>query len=194
MKAVPLLFAAALAAIVWTVPLHEVVGGHFPMHMIRHITLVALVAPLLALGLPARGAPPVLAAATLEFVVVWSWHLPALHGLACGSAAVRVAEQAMFLAVGWSVWAGALRRDQPLAGAAGLLVTSMHMTLLGALLTLSPFDLYAEACARTPDIAAQQLGGMIMLAIGTPVYLIGGLALVAHALAPGAPTLERGRE
>ena len=58
----------------------------------------------------------------------------------------------------------------------------MHMTLLGALIILAPRDLYAEICGRAADLSAQQLGGLLMLGIGTPVYLIAGLGLVAQAL------------
>ena len=58
----------------------------------------------------------------------------------------------------------------------------MHMTLLGALIILAPRDLYAAICGRAPDLDAQQLGGLLMLGIGTPIYLVAGLALVAKTL------------
>lgn len=180
MRPLPLLGAAALVALAWSPALHE--GGAFTAHMLRHMTLVALVAPLLSLALPGLPAPSVLAGAAIEFVVVWAWHLPTLHGLACADPTLKFVEYAMFLAAGWTVWAGALNGGAPLAGAGGLLLTSMHMTLLGALLILAPADLYAEACARPADLASQRMGGMIMLAIGTPVYLLGGLWLVARLL------------
>lgn len=188
MRGAALAGGAALLAAVWLLPLHHMSGGHFPAHMLRHMVLVAVAAPLLAVALPAgRLAPPVMAGAVIEFVVVWTWHLPAMHGLACASSALRVVEQAMFLAAGWAVWAGAFRADAPLAGAGGLLVTSMHMTLLGALLTLAPSDLYAAACARPADLTGQQLGGMLMLAIGTPIYLLGGLWLAGRSLSDPEP-------
>ena len=58
----------------------------------------------------------------------------------------------------------------------------MHMTLLGAILTLAPRDLYADWCGTAPDLSGQQIGGMLMLAIGTPVYLIAGLVLTGMSL------------
>lgn len=61
-------------------------------------------------------------------------------------------------------------------------MTSMHMTLLGALLVLAPRDIYAAICGTPPDLSGQQIGGMLMLAIGTPVYLIAGLWLTGQAL------------
>jgi putative membrane protein len=164
-----------------------VLGEGFPAHMLGHMTLVALAAPLLVLGWPAifeRFQVPVLAGAVLEFAIVWGWHLPALHGAARVSGSWFLVEQALFLLGGLAVWTGALGASQPLAGAGALLLTSMHMTLLGALLVLAPSDLYAGVCGRPPDLFGQGLGGLLMLGIGTPVYLIGGLALTARALRP----------
>ncbi|MEQ8700099.1 MAG: cytochrome c oxidase assembly protein, partial [Bauldia litoralis] len=83
---------------------------------------------------------------------------------------------------GLAIWASALSPNPPLAGAGGMLLTSMHMTLLGALLVLAGGDLYAEACGRVPDLEGQQLGGLLMLAIGTPIYLLAGLALIGSVL------------
>ena len=173
-----------LLALIWLVPLEDLMPV-FPAHMLRHMTLVALAAPLIVLGLPQlmRRVPvPPLIAAAAEFAVVWAWHLPAAHGLGRTVAMGFVAEQASFLAVGLLVWAGCLRADQPLAGAGGLLLTSMHMTLLGAILTLAPRDLYADWCGTAPNLSGQQVGGMLMLAIGTSVYLIAGLVLTGMSL------------
>jgi putative membrane protein len=177
----------AVLAALWLVPWDV---AAFPAHMIRHMGLVAVAAPLLALGFPRALAPLAvnpLAAAVVEFVVVWAWHLPAAHAAARLSALGLVAEQGAFLLAGLMVWAGAFGARQPLAGAGGLLLTSMHMTLLGAILVLAPRDLYAELCGTPPDLTGQQLGGLLMLGIGTPVYLAGGLWLVRRALGQGAP-------
>lgn len=184
MRAAFLAPGLALLALVWLLPLDRLVPD-FAAHMLRHMVLVALAAPLIVLGLPRlaeRLAVPPLAAALAEFVVVWAWHLPAAHALGRLKATGFAAEQASFLIVGLLVWAGCLRRDQPLAGAGGLLLTSMHMTLLGALLVLAPRDIYAEICGTAPDLSGQQVGGMLMLAIGTPVYLLAGLWLTGQAL------------
>lgn len=174
----------AVMAAIWLLPEHWV-GGHFPHHMVRHMALVAAVAPLLVIGFPALATPFALSplfGVVVEFVVVWAWHLPGLHAMADASAAVYLLEQASFLAAGLLVWAGALRSGNPLAGAGGLLLTSMHMTLLGALIILAPRDLYAETLGRAADLGEQQIGGLLMLAIGTPIYLVGGLFLTARAL------------
>ena len=63
----------------------------------------------------------------------------------------------------------------------------MHMTLLGAMLVLAPRDLYAELCGTAPDLSGQQIGGLLMLGIGTPVYLAGGLWLVRRTVNAEVP-------
>ncbi|WP_425274240.1 cytochrome c oxidase assembly protein [Paracoccus shanxieyensis] len=189
MRGLCILGAAGLLAAIWLIPLPDT--ARFPLHMLRHMVLVALAAPLLVLGFPRLGrifAMPALLAAGLEFLLVWGWHLPAAHGAAYRLPGAFVLEQATFLLAGLFVWAGCLHGPR-LLGAAGLLLTSMHMTLLGALLTLAPRDLYASYCGTPPDPEGQALGGMLMLAIGTPVYLLAGVALAASALSqPEAAT------
>lgn len=179
-----------LLGAIWLLPLDQL-APRFPLHMLRHMVLVALAAPLLVLGFPPLGrwlAISPLIAAAIEFGLVWAWHMPAAHGLAYRLPLGFALEQASFLLAGLLVWAGCLRSaatgdaGQALAGAGGLLLTSMHMTLLGALLTLAPRDLYAGFCGTTPDLGGQAVGGMLMLAIGTPVYLLAGVALAARAL------------
>lgn len=166
-------------------PPWEALVGPFPAHMLRHMGLVAGVAPLLVLAAPRLSrlvAVPILLATAAEFVIVWTWHLPQLHALAQLNLGGRLVEQAAFLAAGLAVWSGSLNAREPLVGAGGLFLTSMHMTLLGALLILAPGDLYAEICGRRTDLPGQQFGGILMLAIGTPVYLLGGLALAGRTL------------
>lgn len=189
MRPVFLAPALLLLAAIWALPI-DLWLPSFPVHMLRHMVLVAIAAPLLVLGLPRlaeRCAINPIIAAAVEFAVVWGWHFPLAHATARTGTIGFVAEQASFLAAGLLVWAVCLAARQPLAGAGGLLLTSMHMTLLGALLTLAPRDLYSELCGSAPNLAGQQTGGLLMLAIGTPVYLIAGLALTARALSERSP-------
>lgn len=162
--------------------------GEFPGHMLRHMGLVAIAAPLIVLAWPAlrRAAPPVMVAVVFEALVVWGAHLPQAHAAARLDGTAFMVEQALFLTAGLAVWAGALRSASGLAGAGGLLLTSMHMTMLGTMLILAPRDIYAAFCGTVPDLGGQQVGGILMLAIGTPVYLAAGLYLSATTLTRGA--------
>ena len=183
----PLPLVAGLAALVLVtaLALDPLDGLDFTSHMLRHMLLVAVAAPLLVLGAPMlaphlRISP--LVATVVEFALVWAWHAPALHDAARVAPVPLVVEQASFLAAGLLVWASVLVPGRELAGAGGLLLTSMHMTLLGALICLAPEPLYL--CTVAPDAALddQRLGALVMLGVGTPIYLVGGLALVYRAL------------
>ncbi|WP_236552964.1 cytochrome c oxidase assembly protein [Sphingomonas sp. 8AM] len=130
------------------------------------------------------GAGGPLAWATVEFVVVWAWHAPGLRGLADMHPAVALIEQAMFLGVGIGLWRAAVAH--PAGGVAALLLTSMHMTLLGALIGLAPRPLYAMMAMHPAPgldaLADQQLGGVVMLVVGGVAYCLGGLALLGPML------------
>jgi putative membrane protein len=185
-------------ALIWLGPLLGAWRGSFASHMLAHMGVVAVAAPLIVIGMPDRWRPgpamPValpIAASLVELVAVWGWHAPALRAAAENSLAVTVSEQATFLAAGlflwWTSFAASGRTSHSAAGAAALLLTSIHMTLLGALLSLSPRPLYGAGevtCFGTVLDAGQdqQLGGVIMLLVGAAVYLAGGVALVARLL------------
>lgn len=184
MRRAALIAGAALALAAWFAPVATPLWS-FSDHMARHMVVVALAAPLLALGLPpalsdALPRVPVLPATLAEFIIVWGWHLPAAHAAAQTSPLWFGVQHASFLAVGFALWRSALVPERALAGAGGMLLTSMHMTLLGALLILATRELYPSGiCGGVGD---QQIGGMLMLGIGTPVYLVAGLALTARTL------------
>lgn len=211
MRRLALLTGAAVLAIVWFTPLPELAGSAFASHMIVHVGVVAVAAPLIAAALaaepklmtrlPGSLMSPIPASA-IEFAVVWLWHLPMLHGLARLTPSIWVAEQASFLIAGLLLWTSALRPASPSGGGAGagilaLLMTSMHMVLLGTLLTLAPRPLYTHALHSIGEVYAQlggqRIGGMLMLLGGGLPYLAGGLYLVDRLLRrpPGAAPAVR---
>lgn len=194
-------FALALAvlAVCWLGPLPVLARHSFAAHMTLHMAVVAVAAPLLALAVAGSRADPVSAvpgvmapipASMIELVVVWAWHVPALHHAARQSLGAFALEQASFVVAGTLLWLAAIggRREQRRMRAGGgivaLLFTSMHMTLLGALFALAGRPLFHQgASASAADaLADQQLGGVIMLLVGGAAYLAGGLALTALAL------------
>jgi putative membrane protein len=207
MRAIPFTLGLLLLMAAWVSPLSEMARQSFSMHMAMHMAVVALAAPLLALALsggkfdPARVMPRLFApipASIIELVVVWSWHTPALHHAARHLIWAFVLEQASFLAAGLFLWIAAAggSREQVQArrgaGIAGLLFTSMHMTLLGALFILGTRPLYThglDAPAGLSSLADQHLGGVIMLLVGGTSYLLGGLWLTAGLLR--RPVTER---
>jgi putative membrane protein len=188
-----------ILAAVWLGPLPQLARQAFFAHMLMHMGVVAVAAPLLALGVAGgrldatRQAPRLFApipASILELIVVWAWHAPALHHAARHHTAVLIIEQGMFFLAGVFVWLSAFGgdamngRSRSAAGLVALLLTAMHMTLLGALLALSPRPLYAHAgeFSGLTAIEDQHLGGAIMLLVGGASYLLGGLWLTVRLL------------
>lgn len=166
-------------------------------HMAGHMIAVAIAAPFLALGLsqgrldPARlwpGLTSPMAMMLVELVTVWLWHLPALRAATMTSLPVLGLEQVSFLGAGLLLWSSVLRSDHRAAGIGALLLTSMHMTLLGVLIGLAPRPLYAAAdhhhhhLAGMDPLIDQQLAGVLMLLVGGASYFIGGLVLLASLL------------
>jgi putative membrane protein len=202
-----ILAAAWLGLPSWLVP------GPFSAHMTLHMAVVALAAPLIGLGVAGGRWDPVrrwpapfsaVLASIVELVLVWAWHTPALHQAARESLGLFVLEQASFLLSGLWLWLSAFgggvreRDERAGSGILALLLTSMHMTLLGALLALPPRPLYrhvhpnahehaghtvphAAASAGLAPLDDQHLGGAIMIVLGGASYLTGGLWL-AYAL------------
>jgi putative membrane protein len=159
------------------------VAGPLTRHMVAHMTLVALVAPLLAALIAQSRVDPVqrrprwfspITASLIEFVVIWAWHAPAWHVAARHDGVVFALEQASFLGAATYLWLAILgggpasRAMRAATGVVALVLTFAHMTMLGAVLALTPRVLYAHAPATLAD---QQLGGAVMIATGTVAYL-----------------------
>lgn len=213
-----------LLAMLWLGPLPRMARSLFSAHMSLHMGVVAVAAPLIALGLAGGRFDPVIRASKLfapvpasmiEFAVVWAWHAPGLHRAAHDHMWGFLLEQGMFFVSGLALWLSAVGGDvrwQPSrtgAGVIAILLTSMHMTLLGALIALAPRPLYVHASSpaasaairhqtelgaicrfpgtstdlsRLSELEDQQLGGTIMLFVGGASYLAGGLWLMAKLL------------
>ncbi len=203
------LLALALA---WLGPLPALAQQAFFGHMLMHMLVVAIAAPLLSLAVAGGKYDPVdslpwfyapIPASVGELIIVWAWHAPALHHLARFDRLALFTEQSSFLLAGLWIWLSAFggRRDLPpeeshaitdenppggryAAGIIGLLLTSMHMTLLGALLALATRPVYDHhtGFGSLSALQDQNLGGAIMILIGGIAYLAGGLGLTVRLL------------
>lgn len=191
-------FGLAVLAAAWAPGTEAALGGGFAAHMIRHMAVVAVAAPLIALALagsrldPTSRAPALFAAvpaSLFELLAVWGWHAPGAHDLARASTTAFAAEQATFLFAGLWLWlacfgrAGAADMSRAGQGVLAMLLTSIHMTLLGVLLATTTRPLYDPAlCGGASLLRQQHLGGVIMLLVGGGVYFAAGLTLAARLL------------
>lgn len=204
-RALLLAAGAGLLAWLWGGPLPSHSESRFSAHMLLHMGVVSVAAPVIALGMAGGRWDPTsrwpllfspLMASVLELVVVWGWHAPRFHHAARTDAVAFVFEQSSFLVAGLWLWLAALgggaarEAHRTWSGVAALLFTSMHMTLLGALFALAPRPLYTSTHAG--DVLADlHLGGGVMLLVGGVSYLAGGLWLSLHGLRARAPYRER---
>jgi putative membrane protein len=171
-------------------PLDEWAERSAAWHMVQHMLLMVVVAPLLVLARPlpqwravlgARADPAwrslhrlsrhPMACAMLHAVAIWFWHLPGPYIAALASPLWHVTEHACFLLSGWLFWWSVLRpgRAHTLVAAGALLFTVMHTGLLGALLVFAHLPLYSEARSAMAD---QQMAGLLMWVPGGLVYLL----------------------
>ena len=180
-------------------PLDRWAETHSGVHMVQHLLLIVVVAPLGALASPLpqwRAATPhrwrrywnalaacgrsPLAAAILHAAAIWIWHAPRPYLLALGNPWWHWAEHASFVATGWLFWWAVLhaRRERLPQALLALLMTLIHTGLLGALLSFARVPLYAEA-----DLHNQQLAGLVMWVPGALFYLAAAVWLAHRVLA-----------
>lgn len=196
--------AAFLAGIAVLLAAWTVAAAHLGMtgHMAAHMAAVAVAAPLVAWGIAGTRLDPAvrwpalvgpLQMSVVELLVVWGWHVPAARQFAATRAVGLVLEQAMFFAAGLLLWSACLgtrdsaRTARRAAGVGALLLTTIHMTLLGVLVALAPRLLFATHGSdlfgmRLSPMQDQQIGGVIMLLVGAGSYLVGGLLLLGRLL------------
>lgn len=172
----------ALAAVA-SPPAH-LVHDLFSAHMVQHLVLILMTAPLLAFGVSpalvrARRRSRLVAALThpgfalaLHSIVVWVWHAPGLYDAALANDALHAFEHALFVVTGVLFWAPLVAPNDAryLDRAPALLylfVALMQSGALGAILTFAGTPLYDAHLATTAEhgstpLEDQQLAGIVM--------------------------------
>lgn len=180
--------AMGIAAFALFGPLDHWAERSAAMHMIQHMLMMVVIAPLWVIAQPlpqlfawrsrfgARVSKPFLQlashpmlAAGLHAIVIWIWHAPTWYLLALDNAWWHLFEHVCFLVTAGLFWWAVLRSSRRSAPHAflALLFTLMHTGFLGALLTFANAPLYGAE--RT--LQSQQLAGLIMWVVGGLPYL-----------------------
>jgi putative membrane protein len=134
-----------------------------------------------------------LRAAVLHGLTFWVWHAPAVFDAAVARYAVHVVEHLSFFVTALLFWRAILDARSPRRAGAALCVafaTLVHSGLLGALITMAPYPLYAWYSGRTlpwglSPLEDQQLAGLLMWVPMGVIYL-GSCLLLASRLVGGA--------
>lgn len=193
--AIIVLFAAEIS------PLSMLAEMLFTGHMLQHLLVAFVVAPLLVLGIPEKIATLILqprpvariwkwlvmplVAGILFNANIWAWHAPPVLNAMMQNEGLHLLSQALYLVTGILFWWPLIGPVQngvfPLNMAGKLiyiLLGDMPMVLLGAGLTFVP-PLYATYAMTSPMLGVtpaldQQLGGLIM-------WIPGGIFLIVVA-------------
>lgn len=203
-------------------------------HMIQHMLIMMVAAPLFILGAPALvmlwALPQRLRQAVGQWLgrlggwrppwyvlwqpvlmcllfaaALWIWHLPALYEAALRSRPVHEVQHITFFIVSCLFWRVLLDplsrlRMNVAAGVFYLFLTSLHATLLGVFMALSPRVWYADYVPRTAawnltPLEDQQLAGLIMWMPACMVYAVVAaviFALWVHRSDSDAAVMEAG--
>ena len=160
-------------------PVHRWGTGLFSIHMVEHELVMAVAAPLLALGRPGtafawalgshwrRGWPKALrrsglrsvgtrltrpvAATSLHGLAIWVWHVPALFDAAVSDVGVHRLQHVSFLGTGLLFWWTLVRHRNAGIATAHLFATMLHTSILGAIVALAPRVLYHLQSERAAD-------------------------------------------
>jgi putative membrane protein len=171
-----------VAALAWVSPLCALSVALFAARIAQHMVLILVAAPLLALALP-PSAPHLArlrlwAAAGAFFVALWFWHMPGPYDATFESTATYWAMHLTLFGSALWLWREILQssREHALEAVAAGALTSMHMGLLGAVLTLAARPLFfwhlttTQPWGLTP-LEDQQLGGVFMWVPGIALFL-----------------------
>ena len=202
-----LVLAAALVS-----PLCALTVSLFSARVGQHMLVAMVAAPLLALGRPGPRLEALLpaipgamvmrrvggqaASAILFGAALWLWHTPAAYSLTFRSDAAYWVMHVTLAGSAILLWHALAVRGpaEPLAAFASGFATTLHMSLLGALLTFASRPLFApHAATATPwgltALEDQQLGGLIMWIPGGTVLIVASLVLIGLFIrAGGRPT------
>lgn len=204
-RAWPIAIGIVLLGLLWLGPLPDMARRAFSPHMILHLGVAVVAAPIIVIGVlrlrpetPPPGRPILAAGAALafEFAVVWGWHVPVMHEAAARETFVFALQQLNFLLAGLLLWWVALsgrgRKSQAL-GAFTMLFTAMHMAMLGLLLVQAPSLLYAaQFCLGAfglDPLQDQQFGGGLMAFLGALPLVVGGAWLASQLAREDGPDI-----
>jgi len=159
-------------------------------HMVQHVALLVVAAPLLAASRRGTGAAslglwPLAAAVALHAGIMIAWHLPAAFDAAERADGVHALEHLSLLGTATVFWwaVGLGSRLPHRLSVLAVFAASMSGVGLGAALTLAADPWYAHH----PKLPDQQVAGVVMWAFAGLVYLGLGIRLFVRSLGDAEP-------
>lgn len=158
-----------LAAALFVSPLCALTVSLFSARVGHHVLLTMVLAPILALALPAHWGrrlslmPPLV----ISTIALWLWHSPDIYASAFAHPAIYWTMQLSLIGSFTWLWLGLFQSASPLTAGVTALTSAIQMGMLGALLVFANQPLYVPHLATTPAFGLsplddQQLAGLIM--------------------------------
>jgi putative membrane protein len=137
----------------------------------------------------------------LHAVALWGWHIPRLFNEAVRNPTLHELQHLTFVFTAALFWAGLFeerRREHRGAAILYLFTTTVHTSVLGALITFAARAWYTTepggpASWGLTALEDQQLGGLIMWVPGSLAYMAGALYLLARWIAVSERALGAGK-
>lgn len=189
-----LLELAALVISLLLLACYTVAAGHLTRHMLLHIGLMTVLAPLLASWMqrnqkpfPGAAVPWFLPLATIaQLVLFFIWHSPQMLIWMMSSPILHSTMQVVLLVVATAFWSSVLQRSDTAMWSAvvALLLTGKLFCLVALILVFAPRALYGGMGGHHPamDLADQQLAGLLMITACPLTYIFAAILLVARWL------------
>lgn len=168
-------------------------AGAFSRHMIIHIVLMTVAAPILAglflkqyySSVKPASIPALSAALTLQIVLLFTWHSPPGIGLMMeGHTGALIMHATLFLSALW-FWLTILNQTGKhlWRSVIALLLTGKLFCLIAVLLIFAPRVLYGMTVINTPitiELADQQLAGLLMVTVCPITYVLAAVVLISR--------------
>jgi putative membrane protein len=184
---------AALSVLALLAFCYAEIAGVFSRHMIVHIVLMNVAAPVLAsLLLKSRYASiknaslsMLSAAIAVQALLLFAWHSPPGIGLAMDSRSVALFMQITLLLSALWFWLAVFNQTGKhlWRGVLALLLTGKLFCLLAILLIFAPRVLFGVTGANMPmvvELADQQFAGLLMVTVCPITYVLAAVALIVR--------------
>lgn len=184
---------SALAVLTLLTLCYVEIAGVFSRHMIIHIALMTVAAPVLAtlllkLRYPSfkpAGVSTLFAVITLQAALLFAWHSPPGIGLAMAGHAGALLMQATLLCSALWFWLTVLNQtgEHLWRSVIALLLTGKLFCLIAVLLIFAPRVLYGMTADNLPmaiELADQQLAGLLMISVCPITYVLAAVVLISR--------------
>jgi putative membrane protein len=190
LKSFALMELAALTVLALLTFCYVEMAGAFSRHMIIHIALMTVAAPILALKLryssfqQSASVSTLVVAIILQLALLFAWHSPPGIGLAMagGHAGALLMQASLLLSALW-FWLTIFNQtgEHLWRSVIALLLTGKLFCLIAVLLVFAPRVLYGIGVANIPiELADQQLAGLLMVTVCPFTYVLAAIVLICR--------------